>query len=397
MPKITLGTESIVGSLTPSNQKSYKLTNKIRDGETPVYSLVFNFLDSRFFSVFVSACGNRINVYNCLEDGGIAPLQSYADEDKEESFYTVSWACGVKGNPFVVAGGEKGIIRVIDVGNEKIHKSLVGHGNSVNEIRTNVTKPQLVLSASKDESVRLWNVETGICILIFAGTGGHRNKVMSVDFQPNDEHRFISCGMDKTIKIWSMKEFWTYVEDSFTWKDDDPSKFPTKFVQFPVHTASVHTNFVDCNRWFGDFILSKSVENEILLWEPIVKENSPGEGTSEVILRYPIPNCNIWFIKFSCDFFLNYLSIGNQEGKIYVWDLKSFPPVLVTVLSHEQSNSVIRQTAMSTDGTTILAACEDGTIRRWDAIAEEKADTVEAQRPPLLHQYSRRKGKAKQK
>jgi polycomb protein EED len=29
--------------------------------------------------------------------------------------------------------------------------------------------PCLVASASKDESVRLWNVETGVCVLVFAG------------------------------------------------------------------------------------------------------------------------------------------------------------------------------------------------------------------------------------
>ncbi|XP_048630329.1 polycomb group protein FERTILIZATION-INDEPENDENT ENDOSPERM-like [Brassica napus] len=394
MSKITLGNESLVGSLTPSNKKSYKLTNKIQEGKTPLYSVAFNFIDARYFTCFVSAGGNGINLYNCLEDGSISLLYAFADEDKEEEFNTASWACGVEGNPFVVAGGEKGIIRVIDVNNEKIHKSLVGHGDLVNEIRTQPLKPQLVLSASKDESVRLWNVETGICILIFAGTGGHRNEVISVDFHPSDKHRFVSCGMDTTIKIWSMKEFWTYVEKSFTWKDD-PSKFPTKFVELPVFTASVHTDFVDCNRWVGDFILSKS--DEILLWEPILKENSPGEGTSDVLLRYPIPNCNLWFIKFSCDLSLNYLSIGNEEGKIYVWDLKSCPPVLVTVLSHNQSKSVIRQTAMSTDGNTILAASEDGTIWRWDAINKEQAVTVEAQPPPILHQYRRREGKSQLK
>ena len=32
----------------------------------------------------------------------------------------------------------------------------------------------------QDESIRLWNAHTGICILIFAGGGGHRNEVLSV-------------------------------------------------------------------------------------------------------------------------------------------------------------------------------------------------------------------------
>ncbi|CAH8358361.1 unnamed protein product [Eruca vesicaria subsp. sativa] len=332
MSKITLGNEAIVGSLTPSNKKSYKLTNRIQEGKKPLYSVVFNSIDSRFFTCFASAGGNVINLYNCLEDGGISLLHSYPDEDKEESFYTVTCAYNVKGNPYVVAGGEKGIIRVINVTVKVVHKTLVGHGNSVNEIRTHPTKPQLVLSASKDESVRLWNVETGICVLIFAGTEGHRNEVISVDFHPHDQHRFISGGMDTTVKIWSMKDFWKYVDKSFTWKDD-PSKFRTIFVEFPVYTTSVHTSYVDCNRWFGDFILSKSVENEILLWEPEIKENSREEGTSDVLIRYPIPNCNHWFIKFSCDLSLNYLSIGNQKGKIYVWDLQSCPPVLVITRS----------------------------------------------------------------
>lgn len=98
----------------------------------------------------------QVTVYQCLEGGVIAVLQSYIDEDvnkfelllclyfeffqlkmhfshtmcycvwyvyqKDESFYTVSWACNIDGTPFLVAGGLNGIIRVIDTGNEKIYK-----------------------------------------------------------------------------------------------------------------------------------------------------------------------------------------------------------------------------------------------------------------------------------
>ncbi|XP_077243495.1 transducin/WD40 repeat-like superfamily protein [Tasmannia lanceolata] len=366
--KTALGSEPAVGTLTVSKKKEYRVTNRLQEGKRPLYAIAFNFVDARYFNVFATVGGNRATIYQCLEGGVIAVLQAYVDEDKDESFYTLSWACNVDGTPFLVAGGINGIIRVIDAGNEKIHKSFVGHGESINEIRTQALKPSLIVSASKDESVRLWNVHTGICILIFAGAGGHRNEVLSVDFHPSDIYRIASCGMDNTVKIWSMKEFWTYVEKSFTWTDL-PSKFPTKYVQFPVFIASVHSNYVDCNRWLGDFILSKSVDNEIVLWEPITKEQSPGEGVVDVLQKYPVPECDIWFIKFSCDFHYNAAAIGNREGKIYIWELQSSPPVLIAKLSHVQCKSTIRQTAMSFDGSTILSCCEDGTIWRWDAAA----------------------------
>ncbi|KAL0743064.1 hypothetical protein Bca4012_084577 [Brassica carinata] len=353
-------------AITPLHKKLYQVTNRIQqEGMNRLYSVVFNLVDARFYDYFATAGGNRINMYNCLEDRPVSLLQSYTDEHNEEQFRTVSWARGVDGKPFVAAGGERGIIRVINVNDKMVHKTLVGHEGPVKEIKTHPMKPQLVLSGSLDGSIRLWNIETGICILIFPGIGDDRSAVLSVDFHPHDMHLFVSCGVFTPIKIWSMKEFWTYVDMSFTWKDD-PSIFPTRVVQFPVFTAPVNTNHVDCNRWFGDNILSKNNVNEILLWQPQLKENSPGEGALNVLLTYPIPDCCHPFLKFSCDLSMNFVSIGNDKGKIYVWDLKSFPPVLVAVLSHTKSKSVIRQTAMSVRGNTILATSEDGALWRWD-------------------------------
>ncbi|PNT66827.1 hypothetical protein BRADI_3g17417v3 [Brachypodium distachyon] len=268
-----------------------------------------------------------------------------------------------------------GIIRIINCATEKISKSLVGHGNSINEIRTQPLKPSLIITASKDESARLWNIHTGICILIFAGEAAHLHEVLSVDFHPYDIHRIATCGMDNTVKIWSMKEFWPYVDKSFTWTDL-PSKFPTKYVQFPLITAVVHTNYVDCTRWLGDFILSKSVDNEIVLWEPKTKDDqNPGEGSIDVLQKYPVPACDIWFMKFSFDFHFNQLAIGNREGKIYVWEVQASPPVLITRLSNPQCKSPIRQTAVSFDGSMILACCEDGNIYRWDEVDQPAAES----------------------
>ncbi|KAK1383245.1 hypothetical protein POM88_020980 [Heracleum sosnowskyi] len=54
----------------------------------------------------------------------------------------------------------------------------------------------------------------------------------------------------------------------------------------------------------------QSVDNEIVLWEPIMKDQSPGEGSVDILQKYSVPECDIWFIKFSCDFHYNVAAIG---------------------------------------------------------------------------------------
>lgn len=365
-----IGTDPVVGVTTGvKKRKEFKVSNRVQEGKRPIYAVCFNFLDSRYRNVFATAGGNRVTVYHLLDNNGLGVLQTYVDDDKEEAFYTVSWACDDASSPLLIASGSNGIIRVIDANKEKLCKTFVGHGDSVNELRTQASKPCLVASASKDESVRLWNVNTGVCILIFAGANGHRNEVLSVDFHPSDKNLIASCGMDNSVKIWCLKDFGTFVEESFNW-NDKPSKFPTKYVQFPIFTAGVHSNYVDCTRWLGDFVLSKSVDNEIILWEPLMKENGgSNDGTVDVLQKYPVPDCDIWFIKFSCDFHFNSLAVGNREGKIYLWELQTSPPNLLAKLSYSQCKSPIRQTALSFDGSTILCCCEDGSIWRWDAVS----------------------------
>ena len=71
MSKIALGNESLVGSLTPSNKKSYKVTNRIQEGKKPLYAVVFNFLDSRFFNVFVTAGRNKVKVFSFYCSGSV--------------------------------------------------------------------------------------------------------------------------------------------------------------------------------------------------------------------------------------------------------------------------------------------------------------------------------------
>ena len=58
--KTTLGCEPVVGSLTPSRKRDYRVTNRLQEGKRPIYAVVFNFIDSRYFNVFATVGGNRV-------------------------------------------------------------------------------------------------------------------------------------------------------------------------------------------------------------------------------------------------------------------------------------------------------------------------------------------------
>jgi len=245
---------------------------------------------------------------------------------------------------------------------------LTGHGNSVNDLKVHPKHPSLMLSASKDDSVRLWNIHTGVMVLVFAGSSGHRNEVLSVDFHPLEDRKFVSCGMDFAIKIWSFEDNDALVQKSMEWDAEaERVQFPTKYIQRPLFsTMRVHGNYVDCVRWMGDLVLSKSVDNKILLWRP-EDDAKRAKDAIRVIQEYSFQDAAIWFIRFGLDFNMSLLTVGNQLGNVFVWEANAFPTTLLAKLSHPTLKLPIRQTGVSFDGRSVLCCCEDGSVLRWDA------------------------------
>ena len=130
----------------------------------------------------------------------------------------------------------------------------IGHGQAINELKTHTVDDGLLFSASKDErfvlycgnikfhspkiqlvriqlifpifsmclwlyflSIRLWNVRTCVCVVIFCGEKGHREQVWD-----NKNSRYVreQRTLKNFMENWTFfNVYWLYSETEVTWKN----------------------------------------------------------------------------------------------------------------------------------------------------------------------------------
>ncbi|GAB1292319.1 Polycomb protein EED [Apodemus speciosus] len=320
---------------------SFKCVNSLKeDHNQPLFGVQFNWHSKEGDPlVFATVGSNRtlVTLYECHSQGEIRLLQSYVDADH-----------------------------------------YVGHGNAINELKFHPRDPNLLLSVSKDHALRLWNIQTDTLVAIFGGVEGHRDEVLSADYDLLGE-KIMSCGMDHSLKLWRInsKRMMNAIKESY---DYNPNKTNRPFISQKIHfpdfsTRDIHRNYVDCVRWLGDLILSKSCENAIVCWKPGKMEDDidkikPSESNVTILGRFDYSQCDIWYMRFSMDFWQKMLALGNQVGKLYVWDLEVEDPhkAKCTTLTHHKCGAAIRQTSFSRDSSILIAVCDDASIWRWDRL-----------------------------
>ncbi|CAM9611059.1 unnamed protein product [Phaeothamnion confervicola] len=339
----------------------------------PLYGIAFCDQGPQYDTYFASVGSNRATIYQTMSADvhpSINVAQAYVDEDDEEVFYACAWTtCGAEGGVLLAIAGFRGFVKLLRLARHEVAVTLPGHGNAVNDLRFHPVDPGLLFSASKDESVRLWNVRTRTCVAIFAGDRGHRDEVLSIDVHMLG-HWLVSSGMDNTVKLWSLEgdTLQARVAESYTHpKPTSRRAFPTVCEQIPNFvTAKVHGNYVDCVRCVGDLILSKSTGDKVVLWRPDTRR---GDDAVLVLREFCLADADIWFLRFGLDPDLRVLAAGNKVGKVLLWDVDGLGGERqrpLAQLAHARCGVTVRNIGFSADSRTLISGCDDGTLWRWD-------------------------------
>lgn len=393
----------------------YKLMGIANEESHPnnIYGISFNHFIARSCGEDVFAtCGDKtLTVYECHSDGSFHACISYSDPD--EVFYSCDWSyCSTTGNPWLIAAGKKGLIRVIDTMVGQAVQTFISHGGAINDLKINQNNAHMLLTASKDSSIRLWNLTTFTLVAIFAGIEGHRDEVVSVSFHQSLPY-FVSSGIDYAIKIWKLNteqmiEAWNR-SNVYISKFKHGCQFRTEHVHVPFFsTRDIHHNYVDCVEWFGDLIISRSCEEEIIIWKPcknvqnqsidLLAENIPQNDLClnedidvmplnvepnstrknfKIIGRIPVEKSDVWYIRFAMDRMRDLLAIGNTEGAILLVDLKSmatncelFKEVHIERMKippHQSvSSKYVRQIGFNYNGTSLVAVTDGSHVIKYD-------------------------------
>lgn len=268
-------------------------------------------------------------------------------------------------------------------------KRLVGHQHIVEDLDLS-SDGQYALSASWDNTLRLWHLETGEATKKFRG---HTNDVLSVAFSP-DNRQIVSGSRDRTIKLWNTIGAckWTSTEADNTSHRDwvtcvrfspNPEQEPvvvsggwdkrvkvlnlsTQKLKFNLKGHKTHVNTVTVSP-DGSLCASGDKSGTAMLWDL-----NEGKSLSDLDATSPIND-----LCFSPNRY--WLCAATDNGNIRIWDLESKQLVAELTLAESEERQdggrgpPRRQPSCncicwSSDGCTLYAGYSDNWIRIWKLI-----------------------------
>jgi WD40 repeat protein len=233
-----------------------------------------------------------------------------------------SCAISADGNTVVSASWDD-TLRVWDAQTGAERVTLYGHFAAVNGC-TLSADAKTVVSASDDKTLKVWDVETGDSVTLRGHTAAVNDCAISADGTT-----VLSASDDTTLKVWGAR----------TGRD---------WSTLRGHSASVRGCALNAD---GSAAVSASWDGTLKVWD--VKT-----GDERVTLRGH--SAAVWACVLSVDG--SSVVSASWDGRLKVWDAQTGAE-RVTLRGHSDT---VRGCALSADGNTIVSASDDKTLRVWE-------------------------------
>lgn len=226
---------------------------------------------------------------------------------------------------------------------------LTGHTDTVSCVAFGTTDPHLLASASKDTTIRLWNVaDPAHARALGKPVTGHAGAVGDLAFRPRGTV-LAGCG-DRNIQLWDVA------------RPDAPQPLGAPL--------DGHADGVNSVAFSGDgnILASTGADRTIVLWDttdPTVVQQwgQPLYGHTD----------NVMTAVFSPRGHL--LASGGFDNHVRLWNVAdpAQPQALAKLTGH---TGPVLSLAFSPDGLTLASAGLDGTVRLWNVNDPERARQV---------------------
>ena len=230
---------------------------------------------------------------------------------KEEATPNSPWLRALRPPPIHLSSAELAVLR--------------GHEGRVNSVAFS-SREDRIASGSADNTVRLWDAQSGAELAVFRR---HLGGVQSVAFSPGGD-RIASGAGDCTVRVW----------------DADTG---AELARLARHQSDVRSVAFSPG---GDRILSGSWHGTVRVWDA-------QSGAELVILRGH--EKAVESVAFSPDG--GRILSGSEDSTVRVWDAESGQELAV-LRGHK---GLVRSVAFSHGGDRIIIGSWDGTVRVWDA------------------------------
>ena len=234
----------------------------------------------------------------------------------------------------VISGSKDNTIRIWDVETGENTNTLEGHKGWIQAVTVTPNGKQ-VISGSTDSTVCIWDIETGGKLRTLKG---HETAVYALDVSPNGK-QIVSGSDDGTIRIWDID-------------NSDNNK------TLKGHWGSVRAISVSPNE---KQVISGSADGTIRIWDM---------KTGECIRTLGQYGVSIYAIALSPNG--KQVICGSNDGFIHIWDIETGK----SIKTLERHKKAVETVAVTFNGKQILSGSKDSIIHIWDIVTGKKLKTL---------------------